>query len=236
MPIHVICSGCLKRFQVGERFAGMSGPCPSCGTVIAIPMKSVKIHSDDDTNTEKRIKRRILSSPILRNDMEFDPVRIGQYALGVFSVLLGTFLIGCIPMYAILRSFCGILGLCLAAFPLSLFGYHFLRDREQIFEFAGKELYLRAGIAAAGYVILWLGFEYFLAATQSDVFFSCLYFAAFAVLATLLVHPVLELKTSDGFLHYCIFGVSIVVLRFFIGFGWFFESSGSSTAPILPGM
>jgi hypothetical protein len=123
-----------------------------------------------------------------------------------------------------------------------LFGYHFIRDRETIFAFSGKELYFRAGITAAGYVVLWFGFEYFLAATQADGFFSWFYFIAFAVLATLLVHPLLEMKTQDAFLHFCTFGLSVGFLRFLIGFGWFWESSGLirySTAPlppILPGM
>jgi hypothetical protein len=37
MTIDVICSGCLKSFQVGDQFAGRSGPCPGCKTIISIP-------------------------------------------------------------------------------------------------------------------------------------------------------------------------------------------------------
>ena len=228
MPLHVICPGCLKRFQVSVRFAGKKGPCPNCGTVISIPKEAVKIHGTND--------------PISRLDMDFDPVQAGRCALAVLGILLLAFLLGCVPMYAILRSLIGITGLCLVAFPLTLFGYQAMRDREQIFAFTGEELYRRAGIAAAGYVILWLCFEYFLSASQADMFVSYLYFVAFAGLATLFIHPLLEIKERDAFLHYCIFSFSIVLLRFLIGFGWFWESNGfirhtaAPPPPFLPGM
>ena len=37
MPIHVICPGCHKRFNVSDQFAGQKGPCPGCKTEIQIP-------------------------------------------------------------------------------------------------------------------------------------------------------------------------------------------------------
>jgi len=230
MPLHVICPGCLKRFQVSARFAGMKGPCPNCGTVISIPSEPLKL---PDTGDAFRT---------IPQFMEFDPVLAGRCTLSVLGVLLLTFVLGCIPMYGVLRSLIGTLGLCLIAFPLTLFGYQFARDREQMFALSGEELYRRAGFAAAGYVILWIAFEYSLAATRADVFVSWLYFTAFAALAALLVHPLLAVKLRDAFLHYCIFGFSVILLRFFIGFGWFWQSSALirySTAPpppFLPGM
>ena len=242
MSFHVICSGCLKRFQVSARFAGMQGPCPNCGTIIDIPKESVELHGDDDA-APKHKKRKRSSSPVVsRFDLEIDPVQAKYYVSGVFGVLLVTFLLGCVPMYAVVRSILGTLGLGLVAFPLVLFGYQALRDREHMFSFAGRELYRRAGMAAVGYVILWLGFEYCLAASQADVFATWGYLAAFAVLATLCVHPVLAMKMPDAFLHFSLFGFSVALLRWLIGFGWFWESSGLirySTAPpppILPGM
>ena len=237
MSLHVICSGCLKRFQVGARFAGMQGPCPNCGTIIDIPKEPVKLHGVEDTESTQKKNQRQSSLAIPRFDLEFDPVQAKYYVTGVLGVLLLTFLLGCVPMYAIFRSLLGMLELGLIAFPLALFGYHTLRDREQIFSFSGEELYRRAGIAAAGYVILWLGFEYCLAASQADGLVVWLYLATFAVLATLLVSPVLALKMQDAFLHYFLFCFSVVLLRFLIGFGWFWESSElirHSTAPPPP--
>ena len=37
MAIDVICTGCLKSFQVSDQFAGRSGPCPGCKAIISIP-------------------------------------------------------------------------------------------------------------------------------------------------------------------------------------------------------
>ena len=204
----------------------MKGPCPSCGTIIDIPKESVKIHETDGTESRRKGKKQNTSfRAIPRFDLEFDPVLAGRYALGVLGVLLLTFLLGCIPMYDILRTLVGTLGLCLIAFPLALFGYQAVRDREQIFALAGEELYRRAGIVAAGYVILWVALEYFLAATRADVFVSWFYFAGFAGLATLLAVPVLVMRVPNAFLHYCIFGFSVIFCRFLLGLGWFWESS-----------
>ena len=242
MSLHVICPGCLKRFQVSLRFAGMRGPCPNCGTVIDIPKETVKIHGADNVESGKTKKRRISLHAIPRLDMEFDSVLAKRCVLGVLGVLLLAFVLGCIPMYDILRSLIGTLGLFLIAFPLALFGYHAVRDREQMFAFVGEELYRRTGLTATGYVIFWLFFEYFLMATRADVFVSWFYFAAFAGLATLLAVPILALRAQDALLHCCLFGFSVILCRFLIGFGWFWETSESirrSTAPpppLLPGM
>jgi hypothetical protein len=242
MPLHVICSGCLKRFQVGVRFAGMKGPCPNCGTIIEIPKESVKLHESDAVKSGKGKKQRTSIQVIPRADWQIDPVLAKQYAWGVLGVLVLTFLFGCIPMYAFIRSFFGMLGLCLIAFPLTLFGYHAARDRDEMFTFSSDELYQRVGITAVGYVILWFAIEYCLAATKANVPISCCYFLAFAGLATLLTGSVLVMKTQNAFLHYCIFGFVVILLRFLLGLGWFWESSeflrysAAPPPPFLPGM
>ena len=242
MPLHVICPGCLKRFQVNARFAGMKGPCPSCGTIIDIPKEGIKIQNADDTEPGKGTKRKASVQLLPRSERKFDPVVAGWYALGVLGVLLLAFVLGCIPMHDSLRTLIGTLGLCLIAFPLALLGYQAVRDQEQIFTFTHEELYRRAGVAAAGYVILWIVFEYFLAATRADIFVSWFYFAGFAGLATLLAIPIFVMKVRDAFLHYCIFGFSIILCRFLIGLGWFWQSSelirrtAAPPPPILPGI
>lgn len=241
MSINVICPGCLKRFRVNEQFAGKQGPCPNCGEVISIPKESVTMHDTDATEQGKQKKRKQSIRPIPRSDLEFDPVPARNYALGVLGVLLLTFILGCIPMYATLRSVLGTLGLCLVAFPLTLFGYQALRDREQIFAFSGEELYRRSGIVAAGYVILWLGLELFLTAAQGNALICLLYLSAFAALATLLVYPLLEMAMPNSFLHCWLFGFAVVLLRFLLGLGWIWESSEwirytTAPPPLLPGM
>ena len=242
MPLHVICPGCLKRFQVSARFAGMKGPCPNCETIISIPTESVKIHEFDTPEKGKGNKPNNLLRPIPRLDLDIDPAHASRLALAVLGTFSLALLLGYIPMPPPLRSCIGIIGLCLIAFPLTLFGYRIMLDREQIFAFTGEELYRRTGIVAIGYIIFWLGFEYFLTATQADLFVSGLYFTVFATLAALLAQPLLELKTRDIFFHYCIFGGSVTLFRFLIGLGWFWESSefirysAAPPPPLLPGM
>ena len=242
MPLNVICTGCMKRFQVTDRFAGMKGPCPKCGAIISIPTESLHLQEDNFVNPVKGKKNKGLLRPFLRIDAQFDPVRTRNYALIVLGVLLATFLLGCVPMYTVLRSLLGTLGLCLIAFPLAIFGYTFVRDREQIFFFSGEELYRRAGIVAAGYVILWLLLEGFLATTRADFCVSWFYFSVLAALASLLTLWLLELRFRDAFLHYCIFGFSVILLRYLLGFGWFWLSgelirhSAAPPPPLLPGM
>ena len=43
MAITIVCPGCHKRFSVSDNFAGQSGPCPKCKTVIKIPEKSTEV-------------------------------------------------------------------------------------------------------------------------------------------------------------------------------------------------
>ena len=242
MPIHVICPGCLKRFQVSPRFAGLKGPCPSCGEIIEIPKTSVDIKDADATKPKPKGEERILTRPIERLELEFEPVYIKYGILGVFGILLLAFLIGCIPMYDIVRSLVGVLGLCLVAFPLTLFGYHILRDRNQIFAFDGEELYRRAGITAAGYGVLWMVLEFFLTAMRVNAVMSCVYIAIFAGLASFLACWFLELRNRDAFLHFCIFGIPVMILRFLMGLGWLWQSGGlirysaAPPPPFLPGM
>ena len=241
MSLHVICPGCLKRFQVGIRFAGMKGPCPHCGTIISIPKESVKLPDIDDTQPERGQKRNVIRA-IPRFDLAFDPVLAGQYALGVLGVLLLAFVLGWIPMYDFLRSLIGTLGLCLIAFPLTLFGYRALRDKELVFAFTGEELYRRACMVAAGYVFFWLLLEYFLVVTRADAVVSWFYFVTFAGIAALLAILSLAMRFQDAFMHYCVFGFSVILFRFLIGLGWFWQSGGlvrytaAPPPPLLPGM
>jgi hypothetical protein len=242
MPLHVICPGCLKRFQVSDRFAGKQGPCPNCNTIISIPDAPVRMHDTEEGELEKHGGQRALYRPIPRIDMDFDLVQTGQYALSVVSILFFTVGLGWISMPVTLRSLLGFAGLCAVAFPLTLFGYQVMRDREQLFIFTGRELYRRAAITAASYVFLWIVFEYMLITSGAEAVVSWIYFAAFACLGSLITHAVFEMNQGGAFLHYCIFGFSIALLRFFIGFGWFWLPNEMirygviPPPPVFPGM
>ena len=54
MAIDVTCIKCHTRFQVSEKFAGKSGPCPKCKNTIKIPelKDQVVIHAPEVSGTK----------------------------------------------------------------------------------------------------------------------------------------------------------------------------------------
>lgn len=240
MAIHVVCPGCLKRFQVSDRFAGMKGPCPNCNTVINIPKASVKIHGAEEFDRGgKSATGKLLLKPIERLDMDFHPARSGLIALGVLVVFLLALLVGNLSFPTGTRNLIGVLGLFLIAFPLSLFGYLVLRDREQLFMLSGLDLYRQTGICAGVYAVLWILFESFAWYMSADEIMIWVYFAAFACVAMLIAHAVLDINVGQGLLHYLIFFVPVLILRGMLDLGWLWiatEAVRKNVPPLLPGM
>lgn len=243
MSINVVCPGCLKRFKVSDRFAGMKGPCPSCNTVIDIPKAAVKIHGAEDFDQGgKTATGKLILKPIGRLDMDFNPQFAGLVSLGVLAVFLLAYLIGCLSLSTGTLDAIGFFGVFLIAFPLSLFGYQVLRDREALFMLTGMELYKKTAISAAVYAGLWILFEIIAWYMRADQYFIWIYFAAFACLAMLAAHAILDINVGNALLHYLIFFVPVLLLRGILGLGWLWiaaESARNSAAPpppILPGM
>lgn len=243
MAINVVCPGCLKRFQVSDRFAGMKGPCPNCNTMIDIPKGKVKIHGAEDFEHGGRSATgRILLKPIERLDMDFNPARAGLIGLGVLAVFLVAFLVGRMSLSVSALNLIGTFGLLLTAFPLSLFGHQILREREQLFMLTGRELYWKAGLCALAYVLLWILYESTLWYMRADLLFTWVYFAIFAVLAMLAAHAILDMNLGNALLHCLIFAVSTMLLRGLIGLGWLWNVTEPvrhgtlPPPPVLPGM
>ena len=84
MPIQVTCPKCFKRFQVSEKFAGKTGPCPNCKSQIKVPEASeeVVIHAPEDDAPKDRSGQSVLK-PLKRE--ETDVTRRGVF-LTVASV------------------------------------------------------------------------------------------------------------------------------------------------------
>ena len=246
MAINVVCPGCLKRFQVSDRFAGMKGPCPNCNTVINIPKAQVKIHGTEEFEQGGRTATgKLILKPIDRIDMDFNPTHAGLFALGALAVFLGAVLLGSLSLSTSALDWIGVLGVFCVAFPLSLFGYLVLRDREALFILTGLDLYKQIGICALVYATLWVLFESVAWYMRADEIFIWLYFAAFAFLSMLATHAVLDLNLAGALLHYLIFFVPVLILRGVMGLGWLWNvtaemmrPAGSSAPPppILPGM
>lgn len=246
MAINVVCPGCLKRFQVSDRFAGMKGPCPNCNTVINIPKGKVKIHGAENFEQGGRTTTgKLILKPIDRIDMDFNPFTAGLFGLASLAVFLAAFFIGTLewPMGSL--DWIGAIGVFFVAFPLSLFGYLVLRDREALFVLTGVELYQKVGICALVYAVLWIIFECLAWYMRADEVFIWLYFAVFAFLSMLATHAVLDMNIGTALLHYLVFFVPVLILRGVIGLGWLWnvtaevmrpDGSSAPPPPVLPGM
>jgi hypothetical protein len=153
MAIQVVCPGCKKRFSVSDKFAGKKGPCPNCKTQITVPEKTeeVVVHAPEEFGP-KDTKGRAVLKPIERKETKVSPLLVVGVSLGAIVAIV---------VALVLRSQGGdvstvILGLAAAVLapPIVWGGYAFLRD-EELEALQGLEFYLRTGICAAVYALLW---------------------------------------------------------------------------------
>jgi hypothetical protein len=233
----------MKRFKVSDKFAGMEGPCPTCKTIISIPKSSVKIHGADENNKGKNSTGTSSSAnptlkPISRLDFGFDFKEAKTYFLITLGVFLFAFIVGLVVPRGLILNIIGVIGLCAIAFPVSLFGYQLLRDREELFMLTGSDLYKTTGTCAVVYAAIWIVLEIFLWYMRADYIFVWVYFAAFAMFAILLGHAILDITFGNSVFHFLIFFFVVLLLRGITQIGWFWNAAAivRDTSPLLPGM
>ena len=154
MAIQVTCPHCLKRFQVSDKFAGKTGPCPNCKKDIKVPDASeeVVIHAPDDGAPKDRQGVSILK-PLKRT--ETDVTRKGMII--TFSAILVAVAAAVglrmsmetIPVYILA------MGALFLAPPLVWSGYSFVRDSE-LEPYVGPDLRNRVVILSVILAALWL--------------------------------------------------------------------------------
>jgi len=154
MPIQVTCPGCLKRFSVGEKFAGQQGPCPKCKTLITIPKseEEVVIHVPTHTEAGAVGADGLHALKTLRKkDAKFRPL--------VFAVVLGIALV--VLLLAVLLRELVLEGWLVPAVatvllgpPCAWAGYTFLRDAE-LEPYRGTELWIRVTACGLVFALLW---------------------------------------------------------------------------------
>ena len=159
MPIQVTCPKCFKRFQVSDKFAGKTGPCPSCKNPLKVPDKSeeVVIHAPEDTSPKDSQGKAIIK-PIERQ--EIDLTKRGL-------IITGAAVVAGIIVAAVLRfmltdgvpTIVSALGAIFLAPPLVWAGYTFVRDQE-LEPYMGSELRNRVLILSAIFAALWLVYAF----------------------------------------------------------------------------
>lgn len=241
MPIQVTCPGCLKRFTVNDKFAGKSGPCPSCRKVIKIPDKSdeVVIHAPEETGPKDSTGKSVLK-PIRRKEVKLSiPVMLaaGISTFVVFGLAVGIRLTGEAPPTALLA-----IGAMLLAPPLVFAGYWFLRD-DELEGYSGRELIVRCGICALAFAGCWLLFAFvpvYLTGEKSiaEVPGSYMLFTipAMIIIGTFVSVGALELEFVQGALHYLLYLAVTLFLALIMGTKLSDSfSGGQSAAPPVVG-
>ncbi len=238
MPIQVTCPGCLKRFTVNDKFAGKSGPCPSCRKVIKIPDKSeeVVIHAPEQSGP-KDSKGKSVLKPLRRSEVKISmPVMLaaGLSTFIVFGLALGIRLTGEAPPTALL-----VIGSMLLAPPLVFVGYWFLRD-DELEGFRGRELLVRCGICAAVFAGCWLLFAFvpiYLSgeSTLAEVNdgYKLFVIPVMIVIGSCAAVLVLELEVIQGALQYLLYFAITMILALIMGtqLSSSFSGSGRSSSP-----
>jgi hypothetical protein len=235
MAINVTCPGCLKRFEVSDRFAGQKGPCPNCNTIIDIPKETVKVHAPDDFSSGgKTVKGKAILKPIDRVETT-SGIKLVVYTLlamvGVFGL---SFAIRLADLGRTVTSLIGAFGLFILAIPLSAVGYVILREGEEIDFLEGKDLYLRAAISGGVYAVLWIVFEGIARSMFSGAIWQWLLFVPFLVIGIVTAHAVFDLDFSKGLLHFLLFLLVMILMRWAIGLDWIWTmgmDNGPAGAP-----
>lgn len=222
MPIQVTCPGCLKRFQVNEKFAGKTGPCPNCSKPITIPAKSeeVVIHAPEHEGPADS-KGRPIFKPLRREEVKFTlPIALTIIASSVVALgvaLLVRFMTAEPPTSLL------VLGTMLLAPPLVYAGYWFLRD-DELAGFQGTELVVRCAIVSAVFMITWAIYALvpmylgdFKRLSEIEVPYLLLVVPVMIVLGSLASTLTLELEAMQGVLHYLLYFAVTLALALVMG-------------------
>lgn len=231
MAILVVCPGCKKSFNVDDKFAGKTGPCPKCKTKITIPEKQaeVKIHTPDEFGGGgKSVTGKLLLKPIARQQTRIKPLAAVLIGGSVVAAIAWAIAVRVLTPAAGTSSsfylYFGAIGVLLISPPLTLAGYTFLRDDETE-PYRGKELCVRAAICGLVYMVLWAIFAYVKSVLTADgstieLPYWLLIAPPFFLVGTVAGKFSFDLETGNGFFHYAFYAAVAIVLAWIAGFGW----------------
>lgn len=223
MAIQVTCPGCHTRFTVGDQHAGKKGPCPKCKKTIEIPSadQKVEVHAPEDFGPRDREGRSVLK-PVFRKETKLSSVQIVAIVASVVLAIAAAVAVrfsGTEPdstqMWVILS-----VGAVMLAPVLAFAGYTFLRDQD-LEPHRGSNLWIRIGICGAGFALIWLAWP-LAAYTLGDYELMPIAIATAAMvgLGAGISFVTLELDYIMGLLHYGLYFVVCILLRFICDVGF----------------
>jgi hypothetical protein len=225
MPILVVCTGCQKRFQVSDKFAGKSGPCPTCKRLIQVPDASPEVQAKPPTEIVLGDKtpswdESIRSVP--RTHARLSPKIAVAVVAASFGICIGAWWGGNLGLFD--SYWLTTVGLLLVSVPLTLAGYIVLQNDE--FEvYQGKPLYIRAALCAIAYAVLWGFFSVLLARgiMGADTWIWLFIIPPFFVIGGLVAQAAFDLEFGDAVFHYGFYVVATVALHWIAGMKWHWQ-------------
>lgn len=225
MAIHVICPGCMARFEVSDRFAGKKGPCPKCGHIIEIPKENVTIVAPDEMVVDgKKVHNPDMVRPIERKTYSFT----GQALVVNLAVAAAVLIVAAIFHFVHFLPLAIPIGVLLggtAAFTLVKYGYMTFRDPDDLEIFLGGTLGKKSVIAAVILMFLWILYELLLLYMNPGGM-ALAYLVPVAVLAAFVPVVLFDMSFTDSLAVAAVFLLAVILLRgimFSSGNGWIWQ-------------
>ncbi|MBQ2620317.1 MAG: hypothetical protein IJF84_03170 [Thermoguttaceae bacterium] len=248
MAITVTCPGCHKKFVVSEKFAGKSGPCKYCKTIIKIPnevpaAEKVVIHGGDSFSSGgKNAEGKLVLKPLERSVKKFNRVRALLVTIGILGALLATFIVG--KTINLNENFLiASAGLCVVT-PMIVGGLYPLVKKDEMLEsIHGFDFYWRTGVISVVYAGMW-GILSYLMYTRTLTPQTPTMWAICSIALTLfgifMCMCFYELEWGNAAFHTLAFICVTLLLRYLAGIVWFsqviIESAAGKNAPPPPPM
>ena len=248
MAITVTCPGCHKKFVVSEKFAGKSGPCKYCKTIIQSPKEvpaaeKVVIHGGESFSSGgKNAQGKLVLKPLGRSEKKFSAVHAVIITVGVLGAVIATYILGKVvnlnENWLVAAA-----GLCVVT-PLIVGGLYPLVKKDEMLEsIHGFDFYWRTGVISLVYVGMWAAVSYLmylgiLSAQAPTMWAICsIVLAAFGTFMCMCFY---ELEWGNALFHTLAFICVTLFLRYIAGIIWFsqvvIESAAGKNAPPPPPM
>ncbi len=225
MSIIVVCPGCRKSFKVSDKFAGKSGPCPSCKRMLDVPAKGaeVTVHAPEQFVGGGRTRTgKLALKPMAYSHARLNPVATTIIVAAVLIVLGFTWMGGRLGLFQ--NAIVTTVGLLLVSPPLVIAAYSVLRN-DELEPHRGTALYIRAGLCALAYAGLWGVFAVLAAyGIITDELWIWLFVGVPLISAGGgIAVAALDLDFSNGLLHYAFYLLVTVLLHRAAGMKWIWD-------------
>jgi hypothetical protein len=233
MSIVVVCPGCLKSFKVSDRFAGKSGPCPSCKRTLQVPTKEeeVKIHTPEAfAGGGRSTTGKLVTKPIDRVNAKLRPVATALIAAATLLVLLATWLGRHLGLFDCCKVFdipiAAIVGLLAVSPPLTIAAYEMLRD-DELEPYRGRGLLVRSCGCGLAFAALWGVFA--LLASRGVITGEwwnwIVVLLPLVPIGGLAAMGAFDLEFGDAVFHYSFYLLATGLLRWVAGMKWIWDLS-----------